>query len=113
MGSIDKKLSFLNDYGISIKNATKIVAMPKKIIDADNEIYFCALVYEFRDEWIELIGFLIAMTELELKDQLKKIYNCDYLMQRTYKNFAQWYYNISGKKIPYYKKLEIKNKFYE
>lgn len=89
----------LKNYGIDIKPATKKVAQMIKIVDYDGNLYYSAIVYEFRDIYLEEIGFLLAMTENDLKEQLKRIYNCNYIKERNLKNFIEWYQNLTGKKL--------------
>jgi len=104
--------ALLKNNCIEILPPTKNVAQGIKFTDYDGLEYYSAVIYEFRDIYIEEIGFLIAMSEQDLKNQLKKIYNCDYFMERNLKNFRQWYEKLSGKKLTKKQLQKISKKFY-
>lgn len=101
----------LKNLGIEIMPPTKIVARPFQVVDIDNEIYYAAEISEFRDFWLEPIGVIFALTEIDLKNQLKTLYNCDHLMERNLKNFVSWYENITNKKLSNKEVKKVVDKF--
>lgn len=101
----------LKNLNIDILPPTKIVARAFQIVDIDNEIYYAAEVSEFRDFWIEPVTVVFALSEDDLKKQLKRIYNCDHMMERTLKNFILWYENLTHKKLSKKDMKKIVDKF--
>lgn len=101
----------LKNLGINILPPTKMVAEPFKLVDFDGLTYYCAKIYEFRDTWIEYVTTIYCTNEPDLKKQLKEYYNCDYFMERTLKNFLNWYQKLTHKKLDKKSIKKVSKKF--
>lgn len=95
MSYIEEKIKNL---GVNILPPVKNFAISFMIKDKERN-YFCADIYEFRETFCEYIGNIHTYSEKDLKNELKKSFNVDYLMQRNIKNFTEWYEKISNKKL--------------
>ena len=78
-----------------------------KTVESDKFTFYTAEIYDFGVH----LSTLHVYNEQDLRNQLKKIYNIDYLTSRTFENFVIWYEKITEKKLTEKKLKNIKKKF--
>lgn len=101
----------LKNLNVSLLPPKKVVARTFKVLDLKNEVYYGAEIFEDRDFALEYIGEFYSLTEEDLKNDLKKSYNIDYLKERSFKNFIKWFQKISNKKLTDLEIFSLSKKF--
>lgn len=91
-------MELLKTLEIDILPPTSNFAIPFKVFHG-GKTYFCAEIYEFRDDWAEYVGNIHCVSEIALKCELKESFNIDYRFERTLKNFIDWFEKITNKKL--------------
>lgn len=74
-------------------------------------IGFIAYLYDIYVDYMENIDILHAVTEQQLRKDLKEKHNFHLLNKRTYKNFLIWYEGLREKPLTATEKKQVKTKF--